>query len=128
MSANDDVLSFEEQLRRLITEAVESVEKAGAEVTNRHAYVLGYVMGPVRLSREERRALDARIYGMDLEKPAKSQYGYETADIPKRRKHKCSICGGIGSIEVERTNVATGLRCFDRLPCNCVLSSSDRSK
>lgn len=63
MSAADDVLSFEEQLRRLVLEAVAEAERAGPEITNRYAYVLGYVMGPIGFSREERAALDARIYG-----------------------------------------------------------------
>lgn len=61
MSAADDVLSFEEQLRRLIEEAVASVDTI-PEIGNRAAYVLGYVMGPVGFTREERAALDQRIY------------------------------------------------------------------
>ena len=71
MSAADDVLSFEEQLRRLIEEAVESVEKI-PEVGNRCAYVLGYVMGPVGYSREERRALDQRIHTYQYSAPSTS--------------------------------------------------------
>lgn len=74
MSAADDILGFEQQLRRLIEEAVESAEqfeldgewrKDGIPV-NRCAYVLGYIMGPAQFTPTERAALDGRIHGRSV--------------------------------------------------------------
>lgn len=60
MSVDDDVLSFEQQLRRLVEEAIGAAEKnepgAGAS-----AFVLGYVIAGASFSREERKAIFDRL-------------------------------------------------------------------
>jgi hypothetical protein len=61
VSASDDILSFEEQLRRLVLAAVSAAEQTEPGVVPM-AYVLGYVMGGARFTDEERAALHERIY------------------------------------------------------------------
>lgn len=61
MSASDDILSFEEQLQRLINDAVEAVERR--TLYSPPTFVLGYLMGGAGFTAEQRAALHDRIVG-----------------------------------------------------------------